>query len=266
MENSLQNRQSIRNQKINLLEPKIYNIIFNEKKYNFIMIKNFFNIILHHFENNEIKFINNTNNKNNSEKIKDFRNCTHFKDKFLNTSEKTNLILYNLYMDSTNLSRNKKKKKDILCIYLTFLNDTLQKINKKFIYNVGCISGNIIQIIGLQTFLKFLFEKIKIELEPKNLRIKNELVKIFLYNLLGDNLEIYSCLNYKICFGRGEHSCRICDVNTKNYENLLNVYDDYVIRDKKVFNHEINMIKINIKNKKYYPITGTHFVFLIFLI
>jgi hypothetical protein len=201
MNNSLKARQNIRESTIsNFPKAKIYTISKNQKKYKFMMLDSLYNLVEHHFSTNtEIKFINNTNNKNNSNKIKDFRNSSHFRDNFLNTSEKTNLILFNLYVDSTNLSRNKKKKKDCLCVYITFLNDVLQKINKKIMYNFASISGEIIKKIGLQTFLKLLFRKIK-EIEQKNLKILQNNVKIFLFNVLGDNQEIYSILNYKLSF------------------------------------------------------------------
>jgi hypothetical protein len=258
--NSLFKRQLNRNKEIDLLQSKIYCLNSKNRIFKFMMLDNLLNLVTFHFNNNDINFINNSNCFGSEETVvQDFRDSEHFKTNFLNKAKKNNLILINIYMDSTNFSKNKKKKKDVLCVYLTFVNDTLQKMNKRIIYNLACISCDIIREIGLQTFLKFIFEKIKNELEgKKNFKIKENTfaVKIFIFHILGDNLEIYSILNNKVCFGRGSHSCRVCDVNTKNYSNLIENYEKYIIRDNEIYNHEINQIKINKKNSKFYICNG----------
>jgi len=131
---------------------KIYSInnVENNKKIKFGSLNNYANLFKFHFKINNIPFLNKNNYKTvDKNLISDFRNSDHFKNIFLNEFHgEENFIFYNIYFDSTNISKNKNKNKNIITVYLTFLNDLLIEKKKKNIFIIFVV------------FLKYLFLKL----------------------------------------------------------------------------------------------------------
>jgi len=157
-----ENRNNIRKNCDTLLEPEFICIKTPTKKINFGILKNFKNLFLHHLQKNPNIVLNKSNikPKQDSNYISDFRQCTHFKNEFLDLlNNGDNLLLFNIYMDGTNIN-----DKESFNIYLNFVNDNLEKNNNKYIYNLCFIKKEDLNIIGLNKYLEFIFNRLK-ELE-----------------------------------------------------------------------------------------------------
>jgi hypothetical protein len=163
-----------------------------------------------------------------------------------------NLILFNLYFDSTNLSKNKNKNKNIFEVYLTFCNDSLKSNSnsKKHIYNLLCIEEKKLKNININSILEFLCNKIKNEVQ--NFYIENILVKSYCLFVIGDNKEIYDLLRLKTNFGTSRWMCRVCDHDKHNLNNInttLTNNDNYLFGVKAINLNEDNTEFFNNKNE-----------------
>jgi hypothetical protein len=180
----------------NFVKTKIVNYKFAGRSINYIMIKNLYNLFYFHFVKQKIPFLDKTNYKNSTSNdknlLRDFRDGLHFKENYYKEIEKgKKIILFNLFMDGTNI--NAKKKKSINNIYLEFLNDYLDKEKKKkFIYNIGSITKENLKI-AFQHFMDNLVEKFK---EIEKIRINKQKIYTFLFNFIGDNQQIYQVISF----------------------------------------------------------------------
>jgi hypothetical protein len=178
---------------------KIFSLKENSNKINFSSINNFKNLFTYHILKNNISLINKTNFKVNDLKIKDFRQSTNYKriinNEFNinnnNNNIDPNYIFYNLYFDSTNISKVKFKKKNIYNVYLNF--NCIESNSKKFIYNICSVDEKLLKKINKNLFLEFLSNKLKNEVE-NGFFIKGKLVKAFCLFIIGDNKEQYDLL------------------------------------------------------------------------
>jgi hypothetical protein len=234
-------------------EFKKFKIKINEQ--NFGSLNSFKNLFLYHFTKNDIPFINQQNYYSNSTRFTDFRSGIFFQNIILTEIKKNqfkNYIFYNLYFDSTNLSKNKLKKKNIFNTYIQFNNDLIKKdLNKKFIYNLSSISENKLKIIGINNYLFWLCTKLKEEVQDGIYFVeKNKFVKSILLYVLGDNKEIYELLGLKLNFGKGNFKCRCCDINSKD----LNDNEKNTILNNDNYFHFIKMVKYNINNHIFFNI------------
>jgi hypothetical protein len=177
----------------NFISTKVISYKLNEgKNINYIMIKNLYNLFFFHFNNNKTKIdlIDETNYKKSSNEnftFTDFRDGSHFKLNFCDEIEKgKKLILFNLFMDGTNI--HGKKKKSIVNVYLEFVNDylNLQK-NEKYIYNIASITKENLKLC-FEPFLDHIFSKFK---EIEKIIFDNEIIHTYLFNFIGDNQQIY---------------------------------------------------------------------------
>jgi len=142
-----------------LLKPVVVSLpsLKRNKNLNFCCLENFQNLFIYHFVKNDISFFNanNFSPNSNSNLIIDFRDGKFFKKFFIKEIKNhDNIILYQIYMDGTKIG-----SKEIINLYLTFLNDNIIKKKKKFIYNISSISKEVLKEISLE---KFLYYKIKV--------------------------------------------------------------------------------------------------------
>jgi hypothetical protein len=235
--------------KDNKILRKTYSLSNNNKKINFSSLNNFKNLFLYHFKKNNIPLISISNFKNESAKISDFRDSKIFrsiiKNEF-NLNFDSKLIFYNLYFDSTNVSKVKAKRKNIFEVYLNFNNDLLKNNSKKIIYNICSIEEKLLKKINLNCFLEFLSRKLKKEVEDGFL-INDIFVKAFCLFIIGDNKEQYELLRLKGNFGNNRWCCRCCDYdkqNPSNIETQITSNEDYIFA--------IDMIKSNEENTKFF--------------
>jgi hypothetical protein len=252
-------------QKRNLLrlekeeEFKKFNVfikIYKINNINFASVNSFKNLFIFHFITNDIPFINEKNYKDNSRNFIDFRSGIHFQKIFLTENKNSNFqnfIFYNLYFDSTNVSKNNniEKKKNIFNCYLTFNNDILKKSEKKYTYNISSITESKLKTIGLNNYLYWLCSKLKYEVEEYGIYFieKNIFAKAILLGCLGDNKEIYELIGFKLNFGRGNFTCRCCDNSKKEKNNTKNI-----IYNNQIYLHFIDMVKQNKNNFQIYNI------------
>jgi hypothetical protein len=250
-----QKRNLERIEKESLLKKNgVFIKIYNINGINFGSINSFSNLFSFHFNENNIPFLNKENSFIESLNYIDFRSGENFQNIINNEikkNENQQFIFYNLYMDSTNLSKNKFKKKNIFNTYLNFNNDNLISTKKKCIYNISCVSEKKLSKIGLRNYISWLSKKLMNEVENIYFFNKNINVKCFLLNILGDNKEIYSILNLKGNFGKGRFNCRVCDHDNFNENETAKNQ----IMDMETYYHKIEMCIINEDNFTYYNIS-----------
>jgi len=261
-EKRLERRQTFND----FIEPETVKIYSSsEKKYiNFGCLKSFSKLFQYHFLKNKIPLLNknNCNSPSLETEIEDFRDGNFYKSKFKNFILNNNVILYQLYMDGTKIG-NKKKSKEIVNIYLTFINDNLINLPKKFIYNISFITKDNLKKITLDKYLYFIISKFKLEVE-NGILLENRKIYCFLYSFIGDNKEIYGILNLKVSFSKTIFSCKCCDVNTKeNVENTIKNMDLYTLKNNDFYFYEILERRKGILNEKFFNATSLSNVFLL---
>jgi hypothetical protein len=224
---------------------------------NFMSLENYGDLLKYHFLNNNVPFLNNTNYSSKKSGLNDFRDGSFFKQEFIKQIEKhKQIILYQIYIDGTKIG-----SKEIVNVYLTILNDDLVPgFTKKFIYNLAFINK---KNLLLDQFLLFIFSKLKNECEI-GVEINGMIVPAFMFSFIGDNAEVYSCLNLKISFSKSTFACRVCDKNTiecseKKKEN----YNNFNIKSNKWYNHEVIQRNLSKENEKYYCATAISNIFIL---
>jgi len=240
-------RLNERNEEI-LLKTKKYSLSYLKnnkiKKVYYMGLESFTNLVEYHFNKYNINFLNKENSYcNNLNCFKDFRDGSYFKNNNIfqnHINLNNNLFLYNVYMDGTKIF-----KREVINVYLEFVNDFICKnLKKKIIYNLFFIENKFFKLIKFSDFTEVLFLKLK-ELENGfyiNINNQKTLVYGNLFSMIGDNKEIYKLLNFKINFGTSNFLCRICD-HENNSEKLIDYYDNYIIRSNESVNEGINLIK-----------------------